>query len=147
MRSRGSWCARLIDGGFALNPKDVVLAYVDAFNRGDLDGLCALLAPDALVWGVLGWGGIDLVRPVWRDLIECLEIRLRVDAIVAEGSVVAVRYTESGTSVRAFRGEGPTGRSYEVVAMEWFEIEGDRIRRRWGARDSASMRKQLGFDR
>jgi hypothetical protein len=65
---------------------------------------------------VLGWGGVDVVRPVWRDLIGCLEIRLRVDAIVADGPVVAVRYTESGTSVRAFRGDGPTGRSYEVVA-------------------------------
>jgi ketosteroid isomerase-like protein len=35
----------LLDGGCGLNPKDVVLAYVDAFNRGDLDGLCALLHP------------------------------------------------------------------------------------------------------
>jgi len=59
-----------------------------------------LLTPDALVWGVLGWGGVDVVRPVWRDLIECPQIRLRVDAIVDDGPVVAVRYTESGTSAR-----------------------------------------------
>jgi len=126
-------------------PKDVVLAYVEAFNRGDLDGLCDLFTPDALVWGVLGWGTIEKVRPIWRELIEGLRIQLQVDDIVAEGNKVAVRYTERGTSVRAFRGMGPTGRSYEITAMEWFEVEGDRIRRRWGARDSANQNRQLGF--
>ena len=28
-----------------------VLAYVEAFNRGDIDALCALFAPDALFMG------------------------------------------------------------------------------------------------
>jgi len=125
--------------------KDVVLAYVDAFNRGDLDALCKLFTPDALVWGVLGWGEIDKVRPIWQDLIECLRMQLQVDAIVSEGDTVAVRYTERGTSVQPFRGLGPTRRSYELVAMEWFELRDGRIHRRWGARDFAAQSRQLGF--
>jgi len=125
--------------------KDVVLAYVDAFNRGDLEALCKLFTPDALVWGVLGWGEIDKVRPIWQDLIECLKMQLQVDAIVSEGDTVAVRYTERGTSVRPFRGVGPTQRSYELVAMEWFVIRDGRIHRRWGARDFAAQSRQLGF--
>jgi steroid delta-isomerase-like uncharacterized protein len=123
----------------------VVLAYVDAFNRGDLDGLCKLFAPDAQVWGVLGFGGMDVVRPVWKDLIECLQMKLRVEAMIAQGATVAVRYVESGTSVRAFRGLGPTGKSYELVAMEWFVVKDGLIHRRWGARDFASQSRQLGF--
>jgi hypothetical protein len=67
-------------------PKDVVLAYVDAFNRGDLDGLSRLFTDDALVWGVLGWGTIEQARPIWKDLIECLQIHLQVDAIISEGT-------------------------------------------------------------
>jgi len=31
---------------------------------------------------VLGWGRIDKVRPIWRELIECLEMQLHVDAMV-----------------------------------------------------------------
>jgi steroid delta-isomerase-like uncharacterized protein len=123
----------------------VVLAYVDAFNRGDLDGLCKLFAPDAQVWGVLGFGGMDVVRPVWKDLIECLQMKLRVEAMIAQGATVAVRYVESGTSVRAFRGLGPTGKSYELVAMEWFVVKDGLIHRRWGTRDFASQSRQLGF--
>jgi predicted ester cyclase len=33
--------------------------------------------------------------------------------------------------------------AYEIVAMEWFEIEDGRIARRWGARDSAAITRQV----
>jgi steroid delta-isomerase-like uncharacterized protein len=125
--------------------KEVVLAYVEAFNRGDIDGVCRLFTPDALVWGVLGWGALDVVRPVWRDLVERLQMKLHVESIIAEGDVVAVRYTERGTSVKSFRGQGPTGNSYEVAAMEFFELHDGLIHRRWGARDAANIARQLGF--
>jgi steroid delta-isomerase-like uncharacterized protein len=125
--------------------QDVVRAYVEAFNRGDLERLCRLFAPDALVWGVLGWGTIEQARPVWKDLMECLGIHLQVKGMIAEGNAVAVRYTERGTASREFRGMPATGKSYEMVAMEWFEIKDGLIHRRWGARDSASQSKQLGW--
>ena len=125
--------------------KEVVLAYVDAFNRGDVDAVCNLFAKDALVWGVLGWGTPEDGRPIWKDLMECLQIQLTVDAITSIENTVAVRYTERGKSVRAFRGLGPTNKAYELLAMEWFEIKDQRIHRRWGARDSASQNRQLGF--
>jgi steroid delta-isomerase-like uncharacterized protein len=127
------------------DPKQIVLTYVDAFNRGDLEGVCNLFANDALIWGVLGWGTVEQARLIWRDLIECLQIQLQLEGIISEGSIVAVRYTERGKSVRAFRGAGPTGKTYEITAMEWFELKDNLIHRRWGARDSASQSRQLGF--
>ena len=125
--------------------KEVVLAYVEAFNRGDLDGLCNLFSPDALIFGVLGWGTIDKARPIWKALIEGLKLQLLVDAIISEAAIVAVRYMERGQSVGEFMGKGPTGRTYEIMAMEWFEIKDGLIHRRWGARDSAAQARQLGF--
>jgi len=32
-----------------------------------------------------------------------------------------------------------------LVAIEWFEVRDGKIRRRWGARDSASQARQLGM--
>ncbi len=125
--------------------KDVVLAYVDAFNRADLDALCKLFTPDALIWGVYGWGELKIVRPLWQELMACLKPNLQVEAIIAEGDTVAVRYIERGTAARAFRGKEATGRSYELTAMEWFVLRDGLIHRRWGARDSASLAKQLGW--
>lgn len=40
-------------------------------------------------------------------------------------------------------GHAPTGLAYEVVALEWFEFSGGLIARRWGARDSASISRQV----
>lgn len=128
------------------SPADVVHAYVDAFNRGDLPALRALLADDAVIQGVTGvaqdW---ERIASVWRQLIEGYGMQLRIEQMVAEGDTVAVRYTETGTFRAPAFGHAPTHRSYELVAMEFFEIVGGRIRRRWGARDSASQQRQLGI--
>jgi len=32
-----------------------------------------------------------------------------------------------------------------IAAMEWFEMKGGRIHRRWGARDSAAMSRMVGM--
>lgn len=125
--------------------KDVVWAYVEAFNRGDLEGLKNLLAEDAEIQGVFGKGIFEKIEPIWRQLIEGYRIHLSVQDIVAEGDVVAVRYIETGEFVKEAFGNEPTGKTYELVAMEWFEVEEGRIKRRWGARDSASLARQLGI--
>lgn len=125
--------------------KEVVRQYVDAFNRGDLNGLRSLLAEDAEIQGVFGKGLFEKIEPIWRQLIEGYGIQLNIQGLVAEGNVVAARYIETGSFCAPAFGNQPTGRSYELVAMEWFEIEGGKIQRRWGARDAATQARQLGI--
>ncbi|HOJ60379.1 MAG TPA: ester cyclase [bacterium] len=123
----------------------VVLAYVEAFNRWDIEGLCRLFTPDALIYGVFGWGPLEKIQPIWAELFESFQIQLEVESILEEGDAVAMRYVERGTSVKPFRGKPATGRPYEIIAMEWFELKGGLIHRRWGARDMASQFKQMGL--
>jgi steroid delta-isomerase-like uncharacterized protein len=125
--------------------KQVVLKYVEAFNRGDLEALQELFTPDALIQGVLGWGELAMAMPIWKELHEAFAINLTVEEIIAEGDTVAVRYTERGTFVGSFRGQEPTGKSFELVAMEWFTLLEGKIHRRWGARDAASQSRQIGM--
>jgi steroid delta-isomerase-like uncharacterized protein len=125
--------------------RQIVMDYVNAFNRADMEALKLLFTDDALVYDVLGWGGLDKVVPIWQELHECFSVHLQVEAMIAEGNTVAVRYVERGTSVGSFRGQPASGKSYEVVAMEWFTIQDGRIHRRWGARDSASQFRQMGL--
>lgn len=128
----------------ALN-RQAVLNYVEAFNRADMAALRDLFTENAQVHGVLGWGEIEQVIPIWQQLHAAFALRLEVQGIIAEGEVVAVRYTERGTSVGPFRGQEPTGKSYEIVAMEWFELKDGKIHRRWGARDMAAQFRQMGL--
>jgi hypothetical protein len=125
--------------------KQVVKQYVKAFNAGDMKTLRDLFTTDALVYGVLGWGPIEAVIPIWEELHKAFAIELIVEEMIAEGDTVAVRYSELGIFTNPFRGKQPTGKSYELVAMEWFSFRHHHIARRWGARDSASQAKQLGL--
>lgn len=125
--------------------KEVVLSYVAAFNRGDLDTLGSLLAEDAEIQGVLGKGQFEKIAPIWRQLIEGYRMQLNGQGLIVEGNIVVARYLETGTFRGAAFGHEPTGKSYELVAMEWFEVSNRKITRRWGARDAASQARQLGI--
>jgi predicted ester cyclase len=111
-----------------------------------METLKSLFTDDALVYGVLGWGGLSEVIPIWQELHQAFAVQLQVEAIIAENDTVAVRYTERGKSVGSFRGGPVTKKSFEVVAMEWFIIQDGKIQRRWGARDSAAQSRQMGLE-
>lgn len=83
--------------------------------------------------------------PIWREIKASFAIQLQVESMIAEGDIIAVRYIERGTSVGSFRGGPVTGKSFEVVAMEWFTIKDGKIQRRWGARDNAAQMRQMGL--
>jgi steroid delta-isomerase-like uncharacterized protein len=126
--------------------KDVVRAYAKAFGRGDFDSIRNLCTPDVVIQGVLGRGNWDFVLPVWQSLHEAYDIKLDIEELIGEGGFIAARYAETGTFRRAFRGTPPTGKSYRVTAMEWFRFEDGKIAERWGARDSATIQRQLAAD-
>ena len=93
---------------------------------------------------MLGFGGLDVVRPIWKELIEALRMQLRIVAMIAEGETVAVRFIEMGQSVAPFRGHLATGR--RTRSTRWngsssrpAESSGG------GARDSAAISRQLRF--
>src|ERR1700716_1004941 len=121
--------------------KDVVRAYARGFSRGDFEDVVKLFAENAVVQGVLGRGRFDVVLPIWRALHQAFGMELEIEELIAEGDFVAARYIESGTFRGSFRGIEPTGKSYRLVAMEWFHLKGGKITERWGARDSGAMQK------
>jgi hypothetical protein len=125
--------------------KAVVLDYINAFNRGDLDGVCRTFAASAEIHGGFGSGGLEVARPIWEQLFTCFRAKRQVESRSEEGDVVAARYTERGAFSAPFQGIDPTGKGYEITAMEWFVLDQGRIVHCWGVRDSASMFKQMGL--
>ncbi|MGC4056054.1 MAG: ester cyclase [Paludibaculum sp.] len=119
-------------------------AYVDAFNQGNFEAIAGLCTEDVEIQGVLGKGNLATAIGAWRDLHEAYDPQLEIEDMVGEGSIVAVRLNEQGTFTKPFRGIQPTGKSYSLVAMEWFHFRDGKIAARWGARDSGSMMRQLG---
>jgi ketosteroid isomerase-like protein len=54
-----------------------VLEYVEAFNRGDMEALRRLFTPDALIYGVLGWGDLEKAVPIWQEIHEAFALQLQ----------------------------------------------------------------------
>lgn len=125
--------------------KNVVRAYVEAMNTGDFESLRTCFADDAVIHGVLGHGSVDFAMPIWRDLRECLALKLEIEDMACEGDTVVVRYRETGRSVAPFRGLPATGKTFELTAIEWFTVHNGRIAARWGVRDGGSQARQLGW--
>ena len=125
---------------------ETVRAYVDAFNAGEWERLKNLFDPAANIRGVLGWGGLDIAMPVWRELHDSMNMHLDIEQLVQDGETVVALLNETGRFAAPFRGlpgREPTGKTYEIIAIEWFEFNGDKIMRRWAARDSAAVTRQV----
>lgn len=125
--------------------KETVRRYVVAFNAGDQAAIKPLFTVDAVIHGVLGQGGLDFALPIWKMLHESLRMTLTIEELAAEGDSVVARYTERGTMAGTFLGHAPTNQPYSVPAIEWFHLRDGKIARRWGARDSAAISKQIGI--
>jgi steroid delta-isomerase-like uncharacterized protein len=72
------------------------------------------------------------------------DIHFSIDLQVAEGDIVATRWTSTGTNSGSMMGMPPTGRSVTVTGIDILRIAGGKIAERWGNFDMAGMMQQLG---
>jgi steroid delta-isomerase-like uncharacterized protein len=71
------------------------------------------------------------------------DTRFDIEDIIADGDLVAIRGTNSGTHEGEFAGISPTGKHYAVEHMHWFRVAGGKIAEHWVVRDDLGMRQQL----
>jgi len=71
------------------------------------------------------------------------DLRAQVEAIVAEGDLVAARVVWRGVHMGPFQGIAPTGRRVEFRGMTFWRMRDGRIAERWAQIDYAGLRKQL----
>ena len=64
--------------------------------------------------------------------------------VLAEGDLVAYRFTAAGTHEGAFHGIEPTGRSVEITGLGIARIAGDEIAEVWLNYDALGLMRQLG---
>ena len=129
--------------------KERTLDAVDALNRGDLDGYLAIYAPGAVVHGLPDHVTPDAAghREVLAETRRSLpDFRAQIEAVVAEGDLLAARITYSGTHRGTMRGVTPTGRvlTWEAMTFRRFDDEA-RVVERWIVGDNLALLHQLGL--
>jgi predicted ester cyclase len=88
-----------------------------------------------------------------RTVLEWLvaqfpDIRMEIEAIVADGDTVAVRVLSEGTNLGLLNGVvPPTGRTFAAHQTHWFRAAGGRLAEHWATRDDLTAMLQLGVIR
>lgn len=120
----------------------------EVYNRGNLDVVDELVAPDILDRAAVPQHrhGIDAFKHVigWVRGMSS-DIHYDVDDLFAEGEKVAVRTTVSDTDTGPIRDVPPTGERFSVDCVHWFRVAEGKVAELWAVRDDLSRLQQLGL--
>jgi steroid delta-isomerase-like uncharacterized protein len=90
-------------------------------------------------------GGIEGYKKFLTHLFNAFpEDRVNIDQIVAEGSMVSYRGTESGTHKAEFLGIPATGKSATWTEIQFFRFQDGKVAEHWVDVDLFSWFQQLG---
>jgi len=121
--------------------------FSEVWNEGRADAIDEMLADDAVIRGL----GANLQGPAefkrfhsaYRNAYP--DVTIDVDDLVAEGDMVAVRWSAIGTH----RGDGlgfpATGRRAQFTGMVFVRIKDGRLVEGWTNFDQLGMLQQLGI--
>lgn len=127
--------------------KRTVRRYLDeVWNQGRIEASAAHLAPGYLRHGGPGTDPLDAegqrvrlqgFRTAFPD------VGLVVEDMVAEGDLVAFRFTMTGTHRGPFQGIAPTGRRITVPGLDLVRLKDGLLTEHWGGADLNILKGQL----
>jgi steroid delta-isomerase-like uncharacterized protein len=127
--------------------KNIIRAFIAAWNERDFDRFDALMADDA----VLSVGGMRVpcnaagtraIAAEWTTAFPDWQFEL-LD-LIAEGDRVVAHMPYTGTFKAPISGVDPTGRFARADEMVIFRIADGKIAEAWEVYDEAGMWRQLG---
>jgi steroid delta-isomerase-like uncharacterized protein len=127
---------------------ELVTRYYDLFNRGDWDGMCALLADD--VAHDLNQGAREVGKPAFRAFLERMARSYREQlcdiCVLGDGrGRVGAEYVVDGEYLATDEGLPPAaGQRYTLPGGAFFEIRGGRIARVTNYYNLADWLRQVG---
>ena len=128
--------------------------FEELFNRKDLAVAEELMAQDYLEHAVAPFGQTEPGRvngpAAARQTVEWLlaqfpDLHMTIEAIVADGDLVAARVVSEGTNLGPLNGVvPPTGKRFASRQSHWFRVADGRLAEHWATREDLVTMLQLG---
>lgn len=133
-------------GTTAQENKDIVRRTFDAAKDRDKEAFINLHADDAVLHqaGETIQGAEAIAEQQWAFYESFPDVFPTPDTLLAEGDLVAARWTWTGTPEGAFEGIEPTGTEVEVEEMGLFRVENGEVVEVWLVADMLGLLQQLG---
>lgn len=123
--------------------------YEEVWARGNVEFAEQVFAEDYVrhdlrpTQAALGPLGQAQIARAFREAFP--DLQWRIDLLVAEGDLVAARWTASGTHMGAWAGIAPTGRRAEFSGVNIFRLgPHGMVVEIWNHRDDLGLNEQLG---
>lgn len=128
------------------NNKTSIRRFYDVYNQGREDVLNEIIASDYLDYGpgepVRGLEGAKTNVQVLSTGFD--QIHFVIDAIIAEGDTVAVRWTGAMRHSGTFFGIAPTNKHVSFTGMSMYRLKNGKIVETRIVQDIAGLLKQIG---
>jgi predicted ester cyclase len=127
--------------------KAAIRKLYDETNKGNLDFMNEILAPDFTSYG--GAGFQDLHGPgefieLTRTFLKSLpDLWFQIDELIGEGNDILVSGTLSGTHKGEWYGIPPTNKKIVWTGCAIFRFRGDQIVARWQEFDAMAIMAQM----
>ncbi len=121
--------------------KQVVQQLFPAFKAGDQEAMDPLFAPDFQAHGMPPGFATDvraikqMCAAMHAGLSQCHNTR----ALIAEGDLVAVRYTTRAVHSGELFGVAPTGRTLTLTGIEIYRLDDGKIAEFWGEANMSDL--------
>lgn len=120
--------------------------FEDVLDKGKLEDYAKSHAPDFVAHSEGRPASLEEDMTAAREQRKALpDMRVKVNHIVAEGDLVSVYWTASGTNTAAGWGIPATGKSVTANGMTLFRFERGLIQEEWSVFNMYSIMKQLGL--
>ena len=128
--------------------------FEELWNRQDLAVADELMAQDYLEHALAPFGQAEPGRvngpaatrqtAEWQ-LTQFPDLQMKIEAIVAEGDLVAVRVLSEGINLGPLNGVvPPTGKRFAARQSHWFRVENGQLAEHWATREDLVAMLQLG---
>lgn len=120
--------------------------FEDVLDKGRLEDYARSHAPDFVANSAGRKASLEEDIAAAREQRKALpDMRVTVNNIVAEGDLVSVHWTASGTNTAEGWGIPATGKRISIHGMTLFRFERGLIQEEWSVFDMYSILKQLGL--
>ena len=152
MRSAGAILPGLEPKGALVSTEDnkqiVERFYEQVWERGNVDATFEIFTEDYERHDLRpsqAAPGPEGQRTIAADFRRAFpDLQMTLDLIVAEGDLVAARWTTSGTHTGPWAGVEPTGNTVTFSGVNIFRLEDGKVVELWNHRDDLGLMDQIG---